>query len=634
MHEDIDLSSPQDEEPDSDKEPFWDFDLVSEFSHYDGSMDVDPVHHIDYIREGPDADLAVKGKTGNVPYANLVTPETLPEGRILSTAVASRLTQIEEARYFRATGFNYCKSLDNSSFDSLTYFHPWQSTIAKKNPSVDEFIFTIDEEAKRLSLWLMEKQWGILRKADVERFTCMAVADGSNTYANLTDTRMLHQIDRNHFLGPIIPSITPADSLIPGPRRKYKLAYLLMVHGKAAVLENIRYLLDVLDDGTAIILIHVDLSSASDELYGLVSEYVTSREAAMNEKLRPGEPPEPGNVFMAKNRFEGMWGHSSLVFMQLSGFWELLDLADWDNVINLSANDFPLRASADISRLLSSPKYRNRDFVEWTPVSIYMLPYTAESATRITRPHLPKNAASKEGIQLYHPKEVGVKFPPYPRWKICKHHQWMILTPEFVNYLRSSDEALLILAFLEHTWIPDETYFCYVLINSPHFHTRSINGNKRFLRFAPGSMHPSTLDIKKTEMIGVDANGTEPQNLVIRKVEPRTAEGRALLAWIYREHIDKHRGALKMADEEPAEGEQWVDLEASRQNIAAMMRLADAEYVVKPEEGGIPPLPPPGMKDGAGDDEDDEEAQLMNSNQQEKQRDHEKQMEAHWEEHN
>jgi hypothetical protein len=40
-----------------------------------------------------------------------------------------------------------------------------------------------------------------------------------------------------------------------------------------------------------------------------------------------------------------------------------------------------------------------------------------------------------------------------------KHHQWLIITPECVEFFRTDPKALNFLAFAEHTYIPDETYF-------------------------------------------------------------------------------------------------------------------------------------------------------------------------------
>jgi hypothetical protein len=54
---------------------------------------------------------------------------------------------------------------------------------------------------------------------------------------------------------------------------------------------------------------------------------------------------------------------------------------------------------------------------------------------------------------------MGIVTWPYTHWRAYKHHQWVVLTPETIRYLRTSKEALMFLAFAEHTYIPDESYF-------------------------------------------------------------------------------------------------------------------------------------------------------------------------------
>ncbi|KAJ3216118.1 hypothetical protein HDU67_009919 [Dinochytrium kinnereticum] len=562
-------------------DPFAAFDKVAKFSEHDGSIQL-MVPGL-ASKQNPEEGAANEATR----MMRIVTPSnSLKEGdseksHILPSDTAASLSTIEASRYVRVNGFKYCDMLNNATFDSLAHVYVWGTTVARRDPLVEEFVQLIDSESRRMSNMLYDNYPATLNSKDVKRFTCYAVADGSNSMANLTDTQLLHQIDSHQYISPIIPAISPSPSRIPGSRRKYKIAFLLMAHGKMANLENIINLLNVLDDGSAIILIHVDLKA--NDLYEQVSRHVADREAKMNAKLRPNKPPQMGNIFMAQTRFHGYWGHISLVWMQLSGFWELLDLADWENIINLSAADYPLRYSRDMHTMLSSPAYKGRDFVErWEDNS--------ESATRMTRPHIPRLGTSRDGISLFHPRESGVTFPPFPRWKICKHHQWMILTPDFVKFLRSSNDALMALAFMEHTWIPDETYFCFVLINTPKYGHKSVNGNKRFLKFNLGSMHPMTLDITSTGLIGLDGVGQEPQYLLIRKVEPRTVKGRKLLAWIHREHIEKH-SARANGTVEALEGEQWVDLEANANGITALLEKAASE---KTGSGvlGLPVDPP------------------------------------------
>ena len=60
---------------------------------------------------------------------------------------------------------------------------------------------------------------------------------------------------------------------------------------------------------------------------------------------------------------------------------------------------------------------------------------------------------------VYHPPELGLISSPYENWKAYKHHQWVIFTPETIQFFRTDIDALNFLAFAEHTFIPDEHYF-------------------------------------------------------------------------------------------------------------------------------------------------------------------------------
>lgn len=110
-------------------------------------------------------------------------------------------------------------------------------------------------------------------------------------------------------------------------------------------IHQLKMLLDNLDDGQAIILIHVEKTQKA--LYDTLVEYIETRE---KEKMKPGA----GNIFLAKNRYNNILGHVSLVYSYLSGYFELRDLADWDFVINLSNYDWPLRRNHDVHRVLNA----------------------------------------------------------------------------------------------------------------------------------------------------------------------------------------------------------------------------------------------------------------------------------------
>jgi Core-2/I-Branching enzyme len=132
---------------------------------------------------------------------------------------------------------------------------------------------------------------------------------------------------------------------------------------------------------------------------------------------------------MAKRRFSNIWGHSTLLFTELSGFFELRDLAEWDYIVNLSNYDWPLRTNAEIHKVLE----RKRGF-SW----IDFWSDTEAIAKRTMRPHLGNNALDA----VYHPNELSITAWPFPHWQTYKQMQWMILSVGAVDYLRTDPKVL------------------------------------------------------------------------------------------------------------------------------------------------------------------------------------------------
>ncbi|KAJ1562160.1 hypothetical protein HK405_015209 [Cladochytrium tenue] len=449
------------------------------------------------------------------------------------------------------------------------------SSAAEAGLTAEALVKRIDQTAVEVYDRILDFN-GRLVPQGTHRFACYAAADGANSAASLTTSRLVVNFDRIAYHAPALPAVTPTnktaatkapDTLTPGlrhkrdregsladaggtgefkpaeahppgafvhappasrpptRRRRYSIAYLIMVHGSpAAALANLQSIVGELDDGSAVFLVHVDLSSA--KLRERVAEWIQERDRAVTERIRSSggtvdiddDAAEPGgpihsNVFLAQYSYRGLWGHISLVWMQLSGFWELLDLADWDYVINLSGHDFPLRRSREIARLLDLEHNRGMSSIgHWID--------SKEIAARLFRPHVPDpTLPSVEFSMVDLTSTVGHRSPPQTSWRWCKQHQWMILTRDLVEFLREDKDALRWLAFAEHTWIPDESFFCAVAINSPNFRGRVNTTSRRFIRFDSGSMHPHSLDVKWVDHIGKQVNvGEEPPALFMRKV--------------------------------------------------------------------------------------------------------------------
>ncbi|KAJ3295422.1 hypothetical protein HK104_002685 [Borealophlyctis nickersoniae] len=378
--------------------------------------------------------------------------------------------------------------LENAVFDATVTVHPLEGSVVDVNPTMNEFVENIDYRAEALVEWM---KVGV-HVSDAKRYGCYSAAEGTAAFVNMTSAPLLVKIDPVTYFQDTLPALKAAPSSIPGPRRTYKLAYLFLVH-EIAGFKQLETLIDILDDGTAILLIHVD--SRSSDLHLLVSDLLQTREKTLHNGSK-------GNIHLTKHRAAGAWGHISLVYAQLLGFFELRDLADWDFVINLSNYEWPLASNAEILRTLE--KHGKKSWIE----------YWVE--TNMKHNH-------------HHP-EFGLTNRPFPNWTIYKHHQWMILTREAVDFLRSDHDALFMLAFMEHTYIPDESFFATVLLNS-RLKNEIINDSKRYLRFDhPGAPHPALLGYK--DRVHFPPGQPEPLHFFARKINNVLGSSQQLVEWI------------------------------------------------------------------------------------------------------
>ncbi|KAI8821838.1 core-2/I-branching enzyme-domain-containing protein [Fimicolochytrium jonesii] len=246
------------------------------------------------------------------------------------------------------------------------------------------------------------------------------------------------------------------------PRHKYKIAYLLLVHERLDIFET---LFAALYNTDGVFLIHVD------------SKRVDFKRKVREWLIRHPIYKDARNIFLGRS-FNLNWGASSIVFGQLQGFFSLMDVADWDYVVNLSGYDYPIRSSKSIHAILERDPgkvyiehWQDPD-TEWRMERAFFL---AESKTYVKTP----TAAPDRRFALDH------------RFRPMKHHQWMILPRDFISYLRKSQDAHDLLAWQEHSWIPDESYFAMVALSPKSgYADKIINDCKRFIFFDKGALHP------------------------------------------------------------------------------------------------------------------------------------------------
>jgi Nucleotide-diphospho-sugar transferase len=106
---------------------------------------------------------------------------------------------------------------------------------------------------------------------------------------------------------------------------------------------------------------------------------------------------------------------------------------------------------------------------------------------RLFRSHL----GDKRNSYSYHPSELSVSPWPFSFWQAYRQSPWMILSKGAIEFLRTDVMALNFLAFVEHAYNPEETYFAtgkpninLVLANSPSQNTKLVQDKKRYAREA------------------------------------------------------------------------------------------------------------------------------------------------------
>lgn len=198
---------------------------------------------------------------------------------------------------------------------------PVRSPSSYKN---DELVYLIDTMARRIALAhaIPDK----VSDNEMKRFSCFTAAIGNQPNFQLSDKVWLNQIDSLRYFSWLGLKVPNSGYLV---RERYKIAFLMLVHQNSD-LHNIYTQLKVISTPNTIVLLHID-PKFPDLLQA------ATRLLKHNQKFLH-------DVRICSHPLGVEWGSSSMVFGQLLGFFNLLDAADWDYVIPISAKDYPLRS--------------------------------------------------------------------------------------------------------------------------------------------------------------------------------------------------------------------------------------------------------------------------------------------------
>jgi len=165
-----------------------------------------------------------------------------------------------------------------------------------------------------------------------------------------------------------------------------------------------------------------------------------------------------------------LWAGYSIVDAELRGIEELLKISsEWEFFINLSGQDFPLKSQMHIQDFLS--RNRGDDFIKVANQS----KVRPETLNRI------QNYFIEFGNRILH---TSMK-RPYLRG-VTPHigNQWMILNRKFCEFVSYSPEVERFKRFYRYTFIPDESFFQTVMMNT-NYKGVIVNDDKRIIDWVP-----------------------------------------------------------------------------------------------------------------------------------------------------
>jgi hypothetical protein len=357
---------------------------------------------------------------------------------------------------------------------------------------------------------------------------------------------------------------------------RYGVAYLITADARfnhsAHYLTN---LIDEIDDGTALILIQIDQkypilqkqtiewlkarydgSWKSQRQLSMKSIFsISSKTGRATRDIRGSTNAR--NVFMAKHMYKVIEGSHQLLFSNLAGYFELLDIqrgvtngseqreglgTQWTHVINLSVQDYPMRTSRVIFDWLGHFGGEGQGYIGNSMIEHQ---FDAALSQKVMIPYLPIHSSQNQSINKVTPVHSTGYFITLPFQGDAHRTQraWHILANEAVQLIRWDWRSLEYLAAAEFTFKPDEWFFATALYNNPSYKPFIINDCKRFLGFSWASHDVQWISQDWIHRFREEPVGKEPAYFFLRRVETVSDAGRELVNWIQRKHIQKHNSS-------------------------------------------------------------------------------------------
>lgn len=373
----------------------------------------------------------------------------------------------EHRPFLTLRGFQICSCLDNSTFFTDLQLELPNGITQLNDRTADSVVEYIDQTTER---FLLSPGWqvGLQRETQyLEGFTvdplqrgiCFSVALGNLDHeiwgsfvapSSTDDEQLGHRFLRTIDPGVALPFLNyethqKDDPSLESKKPRYNLAYIILVHEN---IESVSALIQALDDPSVFIYIHVDRFSPQS-FHDDVQRMTQNR---TNMRVMP-------------TSFYIRWGHPTILWAQIRGLFDLLDLIEFEYIINLSGADYPLKSAATIFSHLSrkpggnwmswmeNPKdnWRTQGMfhcgeVEWA--------YDASWYTQCRQWPVEWGYRSWDTFRDIFPHQYKIS-------------QWFILHRSAVEYLRASEAGRLLMMWSEHTFISDEEIIGTIFMASP-----------------------------------------------------------------------------------------------------------------------------------------------------------------------
>jgi len=252
-----------------------------------------------------------------------------------------------------------------------------------------------------------------------------------------------------------------------------RLAYLIITHKN---LEQFKRLFRATYARDNLYVVHVDIKSEPEYHRG-VSEFVASYP---NARIM-----QSGNC---------RWGGYSMVDIELKAIQQMIEWdSDWSFFVNLSGQDFPLKTQDNIKSFLKGREDKNFITVfDDEFISRWVNPYPLFRPRAISPNHL--NARTR--VERYYweiPHSRRILYLPlikrdfitgatwYAGW------QWCLLNRDFCEYICHACEVKKYVRFFRHSFIPDESFFQTVIMNSEYRDT-VVNDHLRTIIMLPNGV--------------------------------------------------------------------------------------------------------------------------------------------------